>query len=90
MSDELNQDPNEWVPQGFFGPVAVATAAKAITDQDSRAGAWMPPQGAPPIAVDIDGTQAMFAVLTRRHSPIPTPEGLLQADPAMVGRLVNA
>jgi hypothetical protein len=32
----------------------------------------------------------MFAVLTRRHSPIPTPEGLLQADPAMVGRLVNA
>jgi hypothetical protein len=88
MTDEL--DLNEWVPQGFYGPVAVATAAKAITDQDPRAGAWMPPQGEPPVSVDASGTQAMFAVLTRRHSPIPTPDGLLEANPSLVGRLVNA
>jgi len=87
MTDEL--DPNEWVQQGFFGPAEVVTAAKVIVDQDPRAGVWVPPQGEPPAPVDVSGTMAMFAVMTRRHSPIPTPDGLLQADPAVVGRMVN-
>lgn len=80
----------EWVWQGFYGPKAAVTAAKAITDNDTRAGAWVPVQGDPPMLVDVTGTQAMFAVMTRKGAPIPTPAGLLQADPAMVGRMVNA
>lgn len=89
MSEQFEHDPNEWVAQGFYGPLAVATAAKAVTDQDPRAGAWVPPQGEPPMAVDTSGVTGMFAVMTRRHSPIPTPDGMLEANPAIVGRLVN-
>lgn len=89
MSDEFQHDPNEYVPQGFYGPLAVAAAAKTVTDQDPRAGAWMPPQGEPPMAVDTSGATGMFAVMTRRHSPIPKPDGLLEANPAIVARMVN-
>lgn len=89
MSDESQRDPNEYVSQGFYGPMQVAMAAKAATDQDSRAGAWVPPQGEPPMAVDTSGATGMFAVMTRRHSPIPAPDGLLEASPAIVARLVN-
>lgn len=80
----------EWVWQGFYGAKAAVTAAKAIIDNDTRAGAWVPAQGQPPLQVDVTGTQAMFAVMTRKGEPIPTPTGLLQADPAMVGRMVGA
>jgi hypothetical protein len=89
MSDDMEHDPNEYVPQGFYGPMAAVAAAKTVTDQDPRAGAWVPPQGQPPMAVDITGVTGMFAVMTRRHNPIPTPDGLLQASPAIVARLVN-
>lgn len=80
----------EWVWQGFYGPKAAVTAAKAITDNDTRAGAWVPVQGAAPMPVDVGGTQAMFAVMTRKGAPIPKPTGVLEANPAMVGRMVNA
>lgn len=86
----MSETQSEWVWQGFYGWMAEATAAKAIIDNDMRAGAWVPVQGQPPLAVDVGGTQAMFAVMTRKGAPIPTPSGLLQADPALVGRLVGA
>jgi hypothetical protein len=89
MSDPFNQDPNEWVPQGFYGPLAVAAAAKIVMDEDPRAGAWVPPKGEPPMEVDTSGATGMFAVMTRRHSPIPKPDGMLEANPAITARLVN-
>jgi hypothetical protein len=85
----MSETQSEWVWQGFYGPKAAATAAKAIIDQDMRAGAWVPVQGQPPMLVDVGGTQAMFAVQTRRGNPIPTPAGLMQAVPNMVGRIVG-
>lgn len=81
---------NEWNWQGFYGPRATAIAAKVIIDKDTRAGAWVPVQGQPPLRVDTTDTHAMFAVQTRPSNPIPTPEGMLEADPGMVGRMVGA
>ena len=78
-----------WAWQGWFGPMAAVTAAKAITDQDTRAGAWVPLPGLPPAAVNLAGTVGMFAVMTRPNAPIPKPAGLEEADPAIVGRLVG-
>ena len=86
----MSDTQSEWVWQGFYGPNAAATTAKVITDQDMRAGAWVPVQGDPPMPVDVGGTQAMFAVMTRKGAPIPTPSGLLEANSAMVGRMVGA
>lgn len=81
---------SEWVWQGFYGPKATVMAAKTIIDNDARAGVWVPRQGEPPMVVDTTGAHFMFAVQTRRGNPIPTPAGLLEANPAMVGRMVNA
>lgn len=86
----MSGNSSEWVWQGFYGPKTTATAAKAIIDNDARAGVWIPKKGDPPMPMDIAGSQAIIAVQTRRNNPIPTPEGLLQANPAMVGRLVGA
>lgn len=83
-------DPTEWVWQGFFGPMDAAVAGKVVTDADTRCGVWVPMQGEPPRAVDVDATMGMFAVQTRAGSPVPRPAGLLEADPAMVGRMVGA
>jgi len=81
---------SEWVWQGFFGPMAAATAAKASTDTDPRIGVWVPLPGEPPQRVDRNGTMGMFAVQTRRNNPVETPLGVLEAEPAMVGRMVGA
>lgn len=81
---------SDWVWQGWFGPMPAAVAAKAITDADSRAGVWVPVQGAPPASVNRSGTIGMIAVLTRANAPISTPHGMEEADPAIVGRLVGA
>lgn len=86
----MSEIQSEWVWQGFYGWTAEVGAAKAIIDNDVRAGAWVPVQGQPPMPIDVGGSQAMFAVMTRKGAPIPVPEGLLEADPATVGRLVNA
>lgn len=86
----MSETQSEWVWQGFYGPKAAVAAAKAITDQDMRAGAWVPVQGDPPMLVDVGETQAMFAVMTRKVAPIPKPAGVIEANPALVGRMVNA
>ena len=86
----MSETQSEWVWQGFYGPKAAAITAKAITDKDMRAGAWVPMRDEPPMIIDVSGTQAMFAVQTRRSNPIPKPTGLLAADPTMVGRMVGA
>ena len=83
-------DRSEWVWQGFFGPMKAAIAAKASTDADPRVGVWVPLPGEPPQRVDKAGTTGMFAVQTRRGEPVETPAGVLEAEPAMVGRMVGA
>ncbi len=86
----MTEDAELWVWQGFFGPMVDAVAGKALTDEDQRAGVWVPLPSAPPLPVDVNGVMGMFAVQTRPGNPIPTPAGLLEADPAMVGRMVGA
>lgn len=86
----MSENASEWVWQGFYGPKAVAIAAKALTDLDMRAGVWVPPQGKSPMPVDEAGEDAMFAVQTRRGNPIPIPAGLKEAHPAIVGRMIGA
>lgn len=86
----MSETQSEWVWQGFFGPMAIATAAKKIIDKDSRAGVWVPLQDDPPAKVDTGGSLGMFAVQTRIGDPIQTPDGLMEADPGMVGRMVGA
>jgi hypothetical protein len=78
-----------WVWQGFFGPMQAAAYAKATVDADSRAGAWVPPIGAPPVAVDTAGAVGMFAVQVRPAARIACPPGLEEARPELVGRLVG-
>jgi hypothetical protein len=83
------ETPQDWVWQGFFGPMADAVAAKVLTDQDQRAGVWIPLPGEPPLPVDETNAVGMFAVQTRRGDPIPKPAGLRKANPRIVGRLVG-
>lgn len=92
----MSETPELWVWQGFFGPMAAATAAKLSTDTDTRAGAWVPVQDEPPRAVDPKtGRVGMWAVQVRpdaqiQLSPAWEAAGILEADPAMVGRLLGA
>ena len=79
----------EWVWQGWFGPMNIATAAKVITDADTRAGAWVPEPGKAPASVNLSKTVGMMAVLTRPSAPMPMPAGMEEADPAIVARLVG-
>lgn len=92
---------SEWVWQGWFGPMPAAIAAKAITDADSRAGAWVPMSGDAPKLMTPDmwdvvglppqpAPYGAFGALTRPNAPMPTPPGMEEADPAIVGRLVGA
>ncbi len=94
MSETTEPDPQEWVWQGFYGPAAAAAAAMPDVYADSRVGARVPlPEGdepPPPLPVDADGLDAMFAVMTRRSAPVPTPKGLRAARSDMVGRMVGA
>lgn len=87
MSDETPP----WVWQGFFGPMSAAVAGKAITDAlaGEVAGVKIPEPDEPPRAVDKSGTMGMFAIQTRPASPQQAPAGLLEADEALVGRLVG-
>lgn len=87
MGDAMEH--SAWVWQGWFGPMAAVTAAKAITDQDARAGAWVPEPGRPPARVNLAGTIGMIAVMTRPDAQIPDPAGLEQADSSIVGRLIG-
>lgn len=68
----------------------VAVAAKQATDADARAGVWVPLPGEPPASWNKSGTRGLWAVQTRQDDPIPCPEGCEEANPALVGRLVQA
>jgi hypothetical protein len=79
-----------WAWQGWEGPLDVATAAKLLTDQDVRGGAWVPEPGEPPEIMDVNGSVGMFAVMTRPWAPIPCPEGMTEMRPDIVGRMFGA
>ncbi|MBX9596138.1 MAG: hypothetical protein K2X46_17365 [Roseomonas sp.] len=89
----MNDEPEAplWVWQGFFGPMADAIAGKAVTDAlpGEVAGVKVPLPGEPPQTVDLTGAMGMFAIQTRLGAPFATPAGLLEANPAMVGRMVG-
>ncbi|NKC32166.1 hypothetical protein [Falsiroseomonas selenitidurans] len=89
MSDEIETP--AWVWQGFFGPMAAAEAGKRVTDAlpPEQAGVKLPMAGEPPATVDLAGTTGIFAIQTRPATPVPAPEGMAEANPAMVGRLVG-
>lgn len=93
---ETEQPAPLWVWQGFFGPMPAAISAKASTDADHRCGAWVPLPDELPRAVDPKTHRiGMWAVQVRPDAQIPlSPEwgaaGILEADPAMVGRLLGA
>ena len=42
------------------------------------------------MSVDPGGVFGMFAVQTRSDAPLSVPDGMYQADPGMVGRMVGA
>lgn len=88
-------DRSEWVWQGFYGPAATVAAAMPAVYADARVGARVPlhegeGEAPAPLPVDAEGLDGMFAVMTRRTAPVPTPKGLRAARPAMVGRMVGA
>lgn len=87
----MPDDPVLWVWQGFFGPMAAAVAGKAVTDvlPGEVAGVKIPEPGLPPVGVDKNDTIGMFAIQTRPASPVKAPTGLLEADQALVGRLIG-
>jgi hypothetical protein len=80
---------SEWAWQGFFGPMADAQAAWASVTLGADVGVLVPLEGGP-MPVDLGGVMGMFAAQTRASAPMATPAGMMQADPAMVGRLVGA
>lgn len=94
--DEQQAEPIRWVWQGFFGPTEAAVAAYATVQKGLDQGGtgfdvgMKVPEENGPMLVDKGGVMAMFAVQTRPWSPMPVPEGMFEADPAMVGRLVGA
>jgi hypothetical protein len=83
-------DPQAWVWQRFHGPMPAAQAAIAAVFADPRVGARipLPDNDAPPAPQPVgpSGAIGMFAVMTRRGAPVPTPPGLDQddIDPAMI------
>ena len=87
MSDE--QDTPAWVWQGFFGPMEAAAAAWAAVQVGEAVGVLVPAEGGP-MPVDLDGLTGMFAVQTRPAAPMAGAAGMMEAAPAMVGRLVGA
>lgn len=92
MSETETPEAPAWRWQGFYGPMAAAVAAKALTDAmgPPDVAAWVPVQGEAPMPVDPDGTDGMFAVAVRPDEPIPVPDGVKEANPAMVGRMIGA
>ena len=87
MSEQIGDGLYEW--QGFFGPMAVATAAKAQTEGDGRTYAWVPQVGEPPMPADVGGTVGMFAFLVRPGAKLECPAGLFEAPAGLAGRLVG-
>lgn len=89
MPDEVE---NEWVWQGFYGPTDLVQSEKTLVETlpASFIGVIIPPPEQGVIAINVDGTESMFAIQTRSNAPLSTPEGLSVARPEIVGRLVGA
>lgn len=87
----MSDDPILWRWQGFFGPMTIAAAAKQVADElpGDVAGAKIPPPGAPPVPVDPEGTVGMYALHVRPWAPVELPEGMKEANEALVGHLVG-
>lgn len=87
-------EPEDYARRGFEGPFEVAAAQKAIYEAflagtPPDVGAILPPVGEPPMPWNVSGTKAMFAVWVRPGVDLPVPEGMDEADPSIVGRLVG-
>lgn len=93
MDDAPDAPADLWIWQGFAALAAVTAAQKPIAEALMGAfpppiGAVMPPPGLPPMAWSADGTQTMFGVQTRIGAPMACPEGMVEADRALVARLI--
>jgi hypothetical protein len=88
----MAEEQSAWVRQGFEGPSQRATAEKALHDAISPdiVGNVAPERGLPPMPWSRDGSRVLFAVWVRPDALLPCPDGMIEADPALVGRLVGA
>lgn len=78
---------NEWVWQGFFGPMPAAAEAWGAVEIGAAVGVLVPETA--PMAVDKGAALGMFAVQTRASAPMATPEGMSEAETTLVGRLLG-
>ena len=84
----------DYARRGFEGPYDIAVAEKArheamMAGTPPDIGAILPLAGEPPMPWNVAGTKAMFAVWVRPGVSLPVPEGMDEADPSIVGRLVG-
>ena len=79
----------EWFWQGFFGQMPDAIAAKIQTDESALAGAWLPQRGEPPLPADQAAQWGMFGVMVRKDAPMTAPANMIEANAALVGRMVG-
>lgn len=88
----MSNEAHAWMWRGCFGLMAAAVAGKVITDAlaPEIAGVKVPEAGEPPRPVDVGASMGMFAIQVRSDYVFTPPAGLLEADPAMVARMVNA
>jgi hypothetical protein len=80
----------EYVQRGFYGASEIADAAKLAFESDPRVLGMLPPSGAPARRVDVQGAEAMFAIVYLSTEEIVTPGGLREADPTIVGGLAGS
>jgi hypothetical protein len=85
----MNPEEAEWNWQGFLGKMADAIAGKLEVDDSPLGGAWLPQRGDPPMPVDKNGEWGMFGVMVRKGAEITAPPNMLEADAALVGRMVG-
>jgi hypothetical protein len=90
MDDEQAAPLWEW--QGWFGLADDVAREKPIVEAMDlhSVGAVRPERGAPPMHVTSDGVMTMFAFHVPVGQRLPTPPGLFEAEPSIVGRLVGA
>jgi hypothetical protein len=84
------QPTQEYLRQGFFGPLAIAEEAYAAIQIGPDVGALVPLEGGPIVVDPETRTTGMFAVWTPPGKSMAAPLGMMEADPGMVGRMVGA
>lgn len=75
MSETESRYGESW----FYGPIAVATVAKALVETDPRCKGIYPDPGEPPRPIDDDDVDGAFLVAFLKEDPVPRPEGLKSA-----------